>query len=69
MNIRFSDIITDNVKIEIYNLLGKLQLSEQYNNFTGQYITLNLYYISNGHYIVKLTTNKTTFSKLIIISR
>lgn len=56
------------VIVELYDLTGKLLLSETYN--TNQSVKLNVATISNGTYLVKLkSSDKTIDSFKISINR
>lgn len=54
-------------KIEIYNITGKLVLSDNVKDKTSK--TINVAGFSNGLYLVKIATEYTTINRKVVISK
>lgn len=66
--IQIGDLVTSDLKIELFDITGRLIKSNQIN--AGQTITyFDVQDIYNGTYLVKITDGKDTISKTIIITR
>jgi hypothetical protein len=63
-NITFSEITTDNAKVLVYSLEGRLLKSSFLESGSA---SLSLVEYPKGQYIVKLVTNKATYSQMIQI--
>lgn len=62
------DEATD-VQVEVYNSLGQLVQQAHWNDVSDAIHTINLSAQANGMYFIKLTTDKTTITKKVMISR
>ncbi|MCF8296964.1 MAG: T9SS type A sorting domain-containing protein [Saprospiraceae bacterium] len=56
-NINFKEITSDNILIEVYNLLGQRIISEKHNLTNNDNIKLGLNNLVDGNYIVKIQGN------------
>jgi hypothetical protein len=66
--IQIGDLVTSDLKIELFDITGRLIKSNQIN--AGQTITyFDVQDIYNGTYLVKITDGKDTISKTIIIDK
>lgn len=66
--IQIGDLVTSDLKIELFDITGRLIKSNQIN--AGQTITyFDVQDIYNGTYLVKITDGKDTISKKIIIDK
>lgn len=66
--IQIGDLVTTDLKIELFDMTGRLIKSNQIN--AGQTITyFDVQDIYNGTYLVKITDEKNTVSKTIIIDK
>ena len=66
--VRLNNLIKDNVNVELYDMSGKLvQKTVVYQGSTQAYFDLKMVY--DGQYIVRISDDKTTLSKKIIVQR
>lgn len=66
--IQFSGLLVDNVKVELFDLGGKLISNTKVNS--GQSITyVDVQNIYNGTYLVKMTSGQKSISKKVLISK
>ena len=68
-NIEFNLIEANDVKVEVYDVVGKLNQIEVYNNLgSGEHrLTVNASDLSKGMYLLKLTAGETELTKRIVI--
>ena len=67
INIEFSDLSSQDIVVEFYNMIGTLVKAENVTYSYGSKITLDLPNVADGFYTVKINTNKQSISRKISI--
>ena len=68
-NISFSDDLTDNTTIQIYNTHGQLIYNEKINKISeGELKTIDISMYSKGIYFLKVNTNDKTYHNKIVVN-
>jgi hypothetical protein len=66
--VQLSDLVKENVDVELYDMAGKLLLKNKvYQGSTQAYFDLKMIY--DGQYIVKISDGTTSMSKKVIVTR
>lgn len=62
--VNFPESIAENINIQVYNIEGKLMLSEDIQAEKGTKIPLNLNYLHQGSYIIRINGDGFSYSEL-----
>ena len=69
LNIRFNEYYKGSLKIELYDMIGSLQLVESKNDFNGDHYSINISNLSKGTYILKVNRKNLKTAEKVVITR